>query len=384
MGSKILITADIVPTERNINKFNNADLDYLVGDKLKKRFQDAIFIAMNLEVPLVDTESPIRKCGPCLIAPSSTIKGLKAINPHFFTLANNHILDQGISGLKSTMKVLSDNSIDFSGVGANLSEARNAYIRKINGKSLGIYCCVEHEYSIATENSPGANPYDPLVVFDDVQNLRHNCDYIIVLYHGGKEHYRYPSPILQKIFHKFVNVGADLVIAQHTHCIGCQEIYKDGTLIYGQGNFLFDHSDSDYWKTSLIVEVDIDSKKVRYIPIIKEEDRVREAEKDEWNQILDNFYTRSKEILQVGFIDRKYTEFADEMETEYLTRFSGGFGKNIIFRTINKLTAYRFIKQFYSDKYKVIIENVLDCEAHRELATMALRGKLNEHCIRCD
>ena len=55
---------------------------------------------MNLEVPLVNRASPIRKYGPCLIASIETIVGLKAINPFFFTLANNHILDQGVCGLE--------------------------------------------------------------------------------------------------------------------------------------------------------------------------------------------------------------------------------------------------------------------------------------------
>lgn len=43
-------------------------------------------------------------------------------------------------------------------------------------------------------HSAGANPFDVLESFDDVQALKEHCDYVIVLYHGGKEFYRYPSP----------------------------------------------------------------------------------------------------------------------------------------------------------------------------------------------
>ena len=365
----------MVPTESNYDKFATGDLDYLVGEKIKERLQNAAFIAMNLETPLADIQSPIRKCGPCLIAPSSVISGIKAINPYFFTLANNHIFDQGAAGLESTIKLLVDNGIDFSGVGSNLTEARKPYIKEINGIKIGIYCCAEHEYSIAADTKAGANPYDPLESFDDVRDLRNKCEYLIVLYHGGKEHYRYPSPMLQKIFRKFADAGADLVIAQHTHCIGCMETYNDSTLVYGQGNFLFDHSDSDFWKTSLLLEVDPSEKHVSFIPIIKDGDRIREAEGDEWSGVLNDFNCRSQEIAQPGFIENRYAEFADEMEAEYLTRFSGGFGKNFFVRAFNKLTSYRFLKKYYSDKYRVVIENVLDCEAHRELASKALREK---------
>ena len=94
--------------------------------------------------------------------------------------------------------------------------------------------------------------------FDHVRELRNNCDILIVLYHGGREHYRYPTPELQRVFHKFAECGADVVIAQHTHCIGCAEEYQGKTLIYGQGNFLFDNSDIEEWQTSLLVEVQYD------------------------------------------------------------------------------------------------------------------------------
>ena len=375
MNQKILIGADIVPTDSNYDRFSKGDINYLIGDKLIERLHKADFIAMNLEVPLTDEHNPIEKCGPCLAAPTATIKGIKAINPCFFTLANNHILDQGDVGLKSTLDVLRKNNIEFSGVGKNLDQAREVYLKDVNGLMLGIYCCAEHEFSLASATAPGANPYDPLVSFDDVKNLKEKCDYLIVLYHGGKEHYRYPSPMLRRIFRKFAEVGADLVIAQHTHCIGCKEEYKGSTLIYGQGNFLFDHSQSEYWKTSLLIEVDGENNKIEYIPLIKDAERVREAEDDNKKNILNDFYRRSEEITQFGFVEKRYTEFADEMETEYLLRFSGGVGKNILSRFLNKVSSYRLIKSFYSQKQKLTIQNVLECEAHRELAIQCMKKR---------
>lgn len=80
----------------------------------------------------------------------------------------------------------------------NLEEATKPYIVKINGITVGIYCCAEHEFTIATAQKAGANPFDALESLDQVYRLKSICDYVIVLYHGGKEHYRYPSPYLQK------------------------------------------------------------------------------------------------------------------------------------------------------------------------------------------
>lgn len=33
--------------------------------------------------------------------------------------------------------------------------------------------------------------------------------------------------------------GADVNITQYTHCIGCEEIYKNTYILHGQGNFFF-------------------------------------------------------------------------------------------------------------------------------------------------
>jgi len=55
-----------------------------------------------------------------------------------------------------------------------------------------VYTCAEHEFTIATENTPGANPFDPLESLDHIQELKSKCDFVLVLYHGEKAHYRYP------------------------------------------------------------------------------------------------------------------------------------------------------------------------------------------------
>ena len=48
--------------------------------------------------------------------------------------------------------------------------------------------------------------------------------------------------------------GADAVICQHSHSMGCAEYYKD-SYIYGQGNFIFDANDNEYWNNGLIVVI---------------------------------------------------------------------------------------------------------------------------------
>lgn len=375
---KFIIGADLVPTDSNIDLFASAAVETLIGKDIKKLLDSASFTIFNLEVPLTDLSTPIKKCGPNLIAPTKTIPGLKAINPHFFTLANNHILDQGEQGLKSTTALLDKYGIDYAGAGKDLEEAAKPYIFEHDGKKVGIYCCAEHEFTIATENTPGANPFDPLNSLDHVMELKKKSDYVIVLYHGGKEHYRYPSPYLQKVCRKLVDKGADIVVCQHSHCIGCEEKWHEGTIVYGQGNFLFDDCDNEFWNTSLLIELEIDKNiKVNYIPLCKDKNKVRLAEQEVKNKIIQDFDFRSAQIADINLVESKYKEFAEVMFMTYRSRFAGRISENILFRIINKLSGHRFAKLFfdyiYSNEALLVIQNFIECEAHRELIIKGIK-----------
>lgn len=370
---QLLIAGDLVPTQSNIDLFKKADTNSLLDEELLSLWNSVDMRIFNLEVPLTDKETPIAKCGPNLIAPISTANGIKALKPSLLTLANNHILDQGEQGLKSTKDTLNKNNIPFVGIGDDLSEASKPYIIQKNGLKIGIYACAEHEFSIATEKTPGANPFDSLESLDHIQKLKEQCDYVIVLYHGGKEHYCYPSPYLQKVCRKISQKGADLVICQHSHCIGCFEKYQDSTILYGQGNFIFDHSDSEYWKTSLLVKIEIkDGLNIEYIPIVKKENVVRLAEGRELKEILGAFYERSDRILQEGFIKKQYEKFAEENIDSYLRNFSG-FGKWLN-RIDRRLFNNALLKRKYNKKKLLVIQNYIECEAHREVFLTSLKG----------
>lgn len=375
---KILIGADIVPTNSNAELFRNGDSLHLLGEELQEQLNSADFRIFNLEVPLTDRGSPISKCGPHLMAPKDTVNGYKAIGCDLLTLANNHILDQGESGFRSTCETLRSAGIGYVGAGDHLEEARRPYIFECGGKKIGVYACAEHEFSIATGHSAGANPFDALESPDHIAELDKTCDFVIVLYHGGKEHYRYPSPNLQKVCRKFVEKGADLVVCQHSHCIGCEEKYLDGTIVYGQGNFLFDHSESEYWQTSLLIRID-DDLTISYLPLVKCENKVRLADKARSEEIMFGFRQRSEEIKQDGFIEQKYGEFAEAMRCDYLIGLSG-LRRSFVFRALNKLSGHRFAKWFIKRRYDkdslLAIQNIVECEAHRELL---LKGISDHH-----
>jgi len=374
----ILIGADFVPTKSNYELFESGNVTELVGEELIKEFASVDYRLFNFEVPLTDSGTPIIKSGPSLKAPKATISGYKALNINVATLANNHILDQGEQGLCDTLKVLKENSIAHVGAGKNLAESKDAYVIQHKGMSVAVYSCAEHEFSIATDNAAGANPYDPLESFDAVEELKSVHDFVIVLYHGGKEYYRYPSPELQRRCRKFVEKGADLVVCQHSHCIGCEEKYHSGTIVYGQGNFLFDDSDDECWRTGLLIRIN-DNFSITYIPVIKQDNLVRKADREKAAEIIEAFDKRSLEIQTDGFIQRKYEELADTMLPYYLAQFRGIRGSNIVYRVLNKLTHKKWRNFYVGKKYgsgqKTTILNNIQCEAHQELILAGLRKR---------
>lgn len=379
-SSYFLIGADIVPTKSNTELFNSGDVDKLVGLELKSVLSQADYRIFNLEVPLTDkTNSPIRKNGPSLSAPVSTINGYKSLGIDVLSLANNHILDQGDSGLKSTVNVLDNAGITHVGAGDNIYLAAKPYKFTFGNKKIGVYACAEHEFSIATTTKAGANPFNILYSFDHVEVLKEETDYVIVLYHGGKEHYRYPSPNLQKICRRFIEKGADLVICQHSHCIGCEEDYAGGKIVYGQGNFIFDDKKNECWETSLLIKVD-EGLNISYIPIERKNNTVRIANNNSSQDILAAFALRSEEIKKPGFIEQNYVQLANAHFMKYLNGLSGK--RSILFRIANrsiggKLNKY-YLKKAYKAESFIRISNYVDCESHRELLSKGLENQFTK------
>jgi len=250
----------VVPTERTEKDFREGNARRLFGATAElARGMDRVIV--NLECALTEHTVGIRKCGPNIKAHPDTIKGYLALGVTDVMLANNHVFDFGVKGLRDTLATLEAAGLPYTGVGENDTDSRRLYyIEGEDGVRVGIVNAVEHEYTYALPNRPGANPFDPFLTMQDIRECRKNADRVIVIYHGGKEFCRYPSPRLYNACHEMVLCGADLVLTQHSHCIGCYEQFEGGHILYGQGNFNFAerviYSNNESTFTGLLVEVE--------------------------------------------------------------------------------------------------------------------------------
>lgn len=317
---KILIGGDISVKEDCWEQFASCQGELLFGN-VADLFQTADAVIVNLECAVTEKDTPIKKIGPNLKAPINAVKTLKDVGVTHCVLANNHIFDYGRAGVYDTLEQLKKHGITHTGFGENEKTSRENMIITDGDMKIAVIAVCEHEYSYALENRMGARPYDPYDTNEDIEEAKKSADYVIVIYHGGKEDCHYPSPRLLKACRSMVKHGADLVLCQHSHCIGCYERFEGGHILYGQGNFHFvckayeDEADGGYmWNTGLLVNVNLENGlSVEFIPCVAENDSIRLAREDEKRALLTELYERSEALKDGTWYDR-FREFALKQE----------------------------------------------------------------------
>ena len=263
----------------------------------------------------------------------------------------------------------------FVGAGKNLNEARNVLAFEEKGNKIIIISVAEHEYSIAKDDFPGANPFDAFDTIEDIRIARLAADVVIVLFHGGIERHRYPLPNLQRVCRKMVENGADYVICQHSHCIGAFEKYKHGYIVYGQGNLLFDYFDDEMWRTGLLVEITIEAsgKRINFIPVVKKGATIDLADDLEKESILRTFAERSEYVYDKQAIQNRFSEFSKQRKYYYLQTFLG-FGSML--RRVDNRLKNALVKVIFNKKIVPLLYIMLKCESHLEVIINILEEEL--------
>lgn len=360
---KLLIGGDLVINNNySLNKIDSSVLNL---------FESSDFNILNLESPVTESEKRILKTGPHLKADSiSTKKVLKALNINLVTLANNHILDYGEVGLKDTLKFCKDYGINVVGAGLNIKKASKMFLIKNNDHKIAIVNFAENEWSNAKENSAGANPMDDIKNFYEIQEAKKLSDFVIVIVHGGHEYNNLPSPRMKKQYRFYAEVGADLVVGHHTHCVSGNEIFNKTPIYYSLGNFLFtSDSNMEDWYTGLVLEVDIKDEKLncRLHPIFQEKkDFKLQLEVNSNKQsTLDRISSLNKIILDDIKLNIEWNKYIEYKYQTYLFYWSPlNFLKIPFIKTFFK----KFNISVVNKKGIPLLFNLIRCEAHLDLS----------------
>lgn len=369
--NKIIIAGDLFPVDSNLELFCKGDAKTLFGDTICDLFAAANFRICNLEGALTDGYEKAHKTGPVITTPTQAVSAYKALGFDYCMLANNHITDGGTQGVKETIETLDKVGIGHIGAGMNETDIPHYVILASDGVRICIYNVCETMYNKPSATKAGAWLYDEYVVCKEIESLKSRSDYIIVIYHGGIEKFRYPSPEMKKRFHRMADSGANVILAQHTHCIGCEEYYNDAYLLYGQGDFLFNNFRPSLTETGLIVEIGIDSKG---FTIKKHKTKTTEfrVHYDE-EQDLNAFEKRSVSLLDDAFVKEQFQQFCYKELRLYLSAF-----KSLSFsqRVIRKCFPAYFKKWLYHKAFRredlLFTLHTLRSEQNRETAIMGL------------
>jgi poly-gamma-glutamate capsule biosynthesis protein CapA/YwtB (metallophosphatase superfamily) len=173
-------------------------------------------------------------------------------------LANNHVLDWGLSGLSETLATLSRLGIKTTGAGRNLSEASAPAQLYFPGKgrvlifSFAVPSSGVPQGWAATCDSPGINfagdlsPATIARIRAQIERLRRPADVIVVSIHWGPN-WSYAVPGDQRRFaHALIDdIGVSIVHGHSSHhAKGC-EVYRNRLILYGCGDFLNDYEGID-------------------------------------------------------------------------------------------------------------------------------------------
>lgn len=228
---------------------------YIWGDALEelKRVSPDVRI-INLETSVTKSDDYWKGKGINYRMHPDNIPSITAAKIDFCSLANNHILDWGYTGLKETLETLKKVNVKSTGAGQNLREAEEPAIMEVEGKGRVIVFSYGTTTSgipyswAASEDRPGVNLLKDLSdktvqhIKEKVQKVKQQGDVVIASIHWGSN-WGYEVPQKETEFaHKLIDEGGvDLIHGHSSHHVKGIEVYKEKLIIYGCGDFLNDY-----------------------------------------------------------------------------------------------------------------------------------------------
>lgn len=377
---KILISGDFCPTGRTEDFLKNEDFTSLFNG-----FQEVVktvdYAIINLECPITTATQKIEKTGPCI--KTENIKALDALKFAGFdllTLANNHILDYDQQGVTDTLVQVQKHGFAAIGAGSNLKEAKKPISKEIKGRTIGFLNIAENEFCAATDHSAGAYTLDLIDNLNQIKLLKQRVDKVVLIYHGGREHYQLPSPEQRKRFRYFIENGVDAIVAHHTHCFSGFEYHLGKPIVYSLGNFIFDYK-KKYQKgkwtegMSVILHLEKEDFTIEFLPHVQgrtDDPTLHLLENNDKKKFLDKVDELSAIIQDEVLFKKEWHQYIESQENFYLSSL---YVKNIYVRML-------FVKgllpiSWLRSKHNMLILNLSRCEAHHEI-TNAILSKNNE------
>lgn len=194
---------------------------------------------------------------PTFNSPEGFLKSLKNTGFDVINYASNHVIDEGLTGVKSTMEKSTKDGLLNLGVKEKPSD-KNYLVYNIDGHKLGLFAYTYKTSENSINSIPIPSAVKPLVnafSYDDLGTLYKNIEtsikemkkegveFIVGSFHFGDEYSTKPNKYQKEIAEKMNDLGVDIVLGGHPHVIEPYEVLnnKHGFktfVTYSQGNFL--------------------------------------------------------------------------------------------------------------------------------------------------
>ena len=268
---KMIAVGDIMlsrSVERKMLQYNDYKYPFL---KIAEITNKADIVFGNLETTIISGRT-IQDNEMIFRSDPKSVEGLKLAGFNILSLANNHVMNFGRSGLESTIKVLDENNISHIGAGMKKEDIYKPVTKNIKGTKfafLGFTYNSDQRKSSDGEIYGVAN-MEIEKMKESVRKAKLENDIVIVSMHAGTE-YKISSSYFQENFARnAIDAGADLIIGHHSHVAQNVEKYKEGYILYSLGNFVFDQMWSNETRLGVIAEIVFRDKKIdniNFIPI---------------------------------------------------------------------------------------------------------------------
>lgn len=247
---KLIATGDVIPA-RGANwpgvKSGNFKINW---EKTADYLKSGDLTLINLETSLF-AGCPLQTSGFSFCGDARQIEGIVWSGVDVASLANNHIGNYGSAGINKTIKLLTDNAVEYSGFD-------HLGIKEVKGVKFGFLAY----------NGVGTS-FNRSAVATEVAQAKKKVDILVVSIHWGAEYEALPksasnvAPDDPKEIAKIViDAGADLIIGNHPHWVQGVQLLDEGFVTYAHGNFIFDQTWSEETKEGVVGEYTFYDKKL--------------------------------------------------------------------------------------------------------------------------
>lgn len=227
------------------------------GDKgiVRAMLQEADLAFGNLENPITD-DWVFRVYGTPFSGKPELTQMFVNAGIDWVSLANNHMLDLGTSGIRDTYRYLRKFGIGFSGAGIDLEQARAWSVQQVGDSTVAILPCVAvAPGSWATEDSAGALPCRDREFIPNIRRAATEADIVIVFPSWGPEYTPRPVQSQRGFAERWIDAGADLIVGFGHHEVAAMEEIDGHLVFYSIGNFVFDQNWSEATMEGILPEL---------------------------------------------------------------------------------------------------------------------------------